>query len=161
MGGGRPRGRSSRTALWAELRQVGPSRRAAARGGALRGAVGFHSGRNARKRRGGMRAFAVTGRGAFPPAIRKERTKVDHLAPLEGGARGDGITRRRVSQRWDTLTYFLEGITYAPVQLRPPGFGTPRGTLFHAPREKRSVPREGTRKARASTGGAAARQKTL
>lgn len=111
MGGGKARGAVSQgTALLGELRQVGPARRTAARGGAWRGAVGFHSGRNARKtaRRDPLPLPSLAEVG-FPPAIRKERTKVYHLAPLRRGTGGAGRRAARPSSFGRNGTHFLEG----------------------------------------------------
>jgi hypothetical protein len=118
LGGGRQPGVV--TTLGAELRQVGASRRAL--GCVAWFAVGFHSGRNARKRVVGKCRDA-----RVPPSgvrvVFRHVTAIDdpenegcHLAPPSGGARGDGISRRRScgSPSGGTLKYvretnFLEG----------------------------------------------------
>lgn len=94
LGGGRQPGVV--TTLGAELRQVGASRRAL--GCVAWFAVGFHSGRNARKRVvGKCRDSRVPPSGVrvvfrHVAAIDDPENEGCHLAPPSGGARGDGIT---------------------------------------------------------------------
>lgn len=142
LGGGKARGAVSQgTALLGELRQVGPARRTAASGGARRGAVGFHSGRNARKtaRRDPLPLPSLAEVG-FPPAIRKERTKVYHLAPLRRGTGGAG-SRRAASCRGrppsggrDTLLRGTLGsqFTFPPRRIRRPERGLGSGWALDA-----------------------------